>query len=282
MYWLVTAIITVLVSITASGSVPSTQGPRVSEMQDVNEPVPAATTTTALKETERFEQIYSLNLNGSVRAANISGNIKVTTWDSPQVRLVAVKTASDAERMKDLTLQIDSTPDAFSVKAKYRQQDGDDGYWDKRGHLSVEYELTVPRTAVLEKISSVSGNVAIDGSENETRASSVSGNVSGRNLNGKAKLSSVSGEVNADFANVGAGSDIRLTTVSGSVDLKLPSYAGAKISASTVSGNISNDFGIEVDKGKYVGNSMNGTIGDGSVQVKLSSVSGRVRVSRND
>jgi hypothetical protein len=282
MYWLVTAIITVLVSITASGSVPNTQGPRVSEIQDVNEPVPAATTTTALKETERFEQIYSLNLNGSVRAANISGNIKVTTWDSPQVRLVAVKTASDAERMKDLTLQIESTADAFSVKAKYRQQDGDDGYWDKRGHLSVEYELTVPRTAVIEKIASVSGNVAIDGSENETRASSVSGNVTGRNLGGKAKLSSVSGEVEADFSNVGAGSDIRLTTVSGSVDLKLPSYTGAKISASTVSGNISNDFGIEVDKGKYVGNSMNGTIGDGSVEVKLSSVSGRVRVSKND
>ncbi len=254
----------------------------MSRKKRCREPSPVATAASTAKETERFEQIYSLNLNGRVKASNISGNIKVTTWDSPQVRLVAIKTASDSERMKDLTLQIDSTADAFSVKAKYRQNDGDDGYWDKRGHLSVEYELTVPRTAMLDKISSVSGNVSIDGSENETKASSVSGNVTGKNLSGTAKLSSVSGEVEADFSNVGAGSDIRLSTVSGSVDLKLPSYAGARISASTVSGNISNDFGIEVDKGKYVGNSMNGTIGDGSVDVKLSSVSGRVRVSRND
>ena len=37
----------------------------------------------------------------------------------------------------------------------------------------------------------------------------------------------------------------------------------AEIRAETVNGRISNDFGIEVKKGKYVGSSMNGSIGGG-------------------
>jgi DUF4097 and DUF4098 domain-containing protein YvlB len=233
------------------------------------------------KVSERFEKLYSLNLDGSVKAMNISGDIKLTTWESPQVRLIAIKTASDEERMKDLSLEIDSDASTFSVRAKYRNYDKDeDGNWGDRGHLSVSYELTVPSTAVLKGITSVSGDVSIDGARNRTSASSVSGDVTGRNLGGAAKLSSVSGGVEADFSTVESGSDIRLSTVSGEVNLRLPSYVGARFSASTVSGEISNDFGVEVEKGKYVGNSMNGVVGDGSIEVKLSSVSGKVRVTK--
>ena len=239
--------------------------------------------TVMRDETERFEQVYSLNLNGRVKAANISGDIKVTTWESPQVRLVATKTAENPERLKDMELKIESTPDSFSVKVKYRnsdKDDDDDGYWRNSGRMSVEYELTVPRTAVLEGISSVSGDISVDGAGNDTKISSVSGDVKGSNLGGTAKLSSVSGDVEADFSNIAAGSDIRLNSVSGSVNLKLPSYAGATVRASTVSGKITNDFGLAVDEGKYVGASMKGTFGDGSVNVKLSTVSGRIDVSK--
>ncbi|MDH3492647.1 MAG: DUF4097 domain-containing protein [Acidobacteriota bacterium] len=234
-------------------------------------------------ETERFEQVYSLNLDGTVKASNISGDIKVSTWDSPQVRLVATKMAEDRERLKDMELKIESTPGAFSVKVKYRNHDKDDndGYWRNSGRMSVEYELTVPRTAVLEKISSVSGNISVDGAGNESNVSSVSGDVRASNLGGTAKLSSVSGTVEADFSNVEAGSRIRLSSVSGSVVLMLPSYAGASVRASTVSGKITNDFGLEVDEGKYVGSSMKGTFGDGSVDVKMSTVSGRIKVGKN-
>lgn len=280
MYWLISIIIAVLFSVSAASGMPESSGVGVSkEYRDAERPGKAA---VPVDQTERFEQIYSLNLDGTVKASNISGDIKVSTWDSPQVRLVATKTAEDPERLKDMELKIESTPGAFSVKVKYRNhnKDDDDGYWHNTGRMSVAYELTVPRTAVLEKISSVSGNVSVDGAGNESTISSVSGDVMGSNLGGTAKLSSVSGTVEADFSNVEAGSQIRLSSVSGSVLLKLPSYAGAAVRASTVSGKIINDFGLEVDEGKYVGSSMKGTFGDGSVDVKMSTVSGRIKVGK--
>ena len=281
MYWLVSVVIAVLFSVSAASAMSDSPSITVRNSDHAGERV--SKTTVLRDETERFEQVYSLNLDGRVKASNISGDIKVTTWESPQVRLVATKSAEDPERLKDMELKIESTPESFSVKVKYRNKnkDDDDGYWRNTGRMGVEYELTVPRTSVLAKISSVSGDVSIDGAENQTKASSVSGDVTGANLGGTAKLTSVSGTVEADFANVAAGSEIRLSSVSGSVNLKLPAYAGASVRASTVSGKITNDFGIPVDEGKYVGSSMKGSFGDGSVNVKMSTVSGRIKVSKS-
>jgi DUF4097 and DUF4098 domain-containing protein YvlB len=264
-----------------SANIPETGTPSIVKKSESTYTIEVKTSNTA-KVSERFEQIYPLGLNGTVEAKNISGDIKLTTWDSPQVRLIAIKTASNDQRMKDLSLDIDSDANSFSVKAKYRRQDKDEDWSDRGGHLSVAYELTVPRTAVLESIASVSGNVSIDGASNDSKASSVSGDVIGRNLGGTARLSSVSGEVEADFSTVAAGGNIKLSSVSGRVNLNLPSYVGATFSASTVSGKIENDFGVEVKEGKYIGSSMKGSVGDGSIRVKLSSVSGTVRVSKNE
>jgi len=280
MYWLVSVVITIIISVSATSAMTDSPNLRVRNSDNAGERV--SKTTVLRDETERFEQIYSLNLDGRVKASNISGDIKVTTWDSPQVRLVATKSAEDPERLKDMELKIESTAGSFSVKVKYRNQDkdNDEGYRHDTGRMSVEYELTVPRTSILERISSVSGDVSIDGAGNKTKASSVSGDVTGANLGGTAKLSSVSGTVKADFANIAAGSEIRMSSVSGGVNLMLPSYAGASVRASTVSGKITNDFGLEVDEGKYVGSSMKGSFGDGSVNVKMSTVSGRINVSK--
>lgn len=275
MYWLILIAMTIFCSSSATGM---NDGAAPYVERDPGEIVTRSITIS--DETERFEQVYSLNLDGKVKASNISGDIKVTTWESPQVRLVAIKSAENPERLKDMELRIESSPDSFSVKVKYQKYDDDEGYWRKAGRMSVEYELTVPRTAVLYGISSVSGDVSIDGAGNRTKASSVSGDVRGSNLGGTAKLSSVSGTVEADFSNIEPGSDIKLSSVSGSVNLKLPSYAGAAVRASTVSGKITNDFGLNVEEGKYVGSSMEGTFGDGSVAVKLNTVSGTIAVGK--
>ena len=276
MYWVVSIIVAILFSVSAASGMGDAAKNKVKKKAKDKSAKQAV-----LDETERFEQVYQLNPDGEVSASNISGNIKVTTWESPQVRLVAIKSAENPERLKDMELKIDSSPTRFSVKVKYRSEKSDDGYWDDRGRMSVEYELTVPRSAVLDKITSVSGNVDVDGAGNSTRASSVSGNVSGKNLGGTAKLSSVSGTVTADFSNVEPGSNIKMNSVSGNVVLNLPSYAGATVRASTVTGKISNDFGLKVNEGKYVGANLKGTFGDGSVDVKLSTVSGQIKIGRD-
>ncbi len=232
---------------------------------------------------ERFEQIYSLDMNGSVKAGNINGSIKITTWDSPQVRLVAVKSSGNPEALKLVDVKVESTGSFFSVKADYKKLENDrNRKWRELDDLKVEFELTVPRTANLDGIATVNGDVSIDGTDGDTNASTVNGTVIGRNLGGPAKLTTVNGTVEADFDDLVRSGDIKLTTVNGQVMLSLPSDANATIKANSLSGSIENDFGLPVRKGEYVGRDMHGRIGSGDVQIKMSSVSGSLSVSRKN
>jgi len=244
--------------------------------------IPVSSTTTTIQD-ERFEQIYNLNLDGQVKAANINGSIKVTTWDSPQVRLVAVKTSDDPELLKLVQVKVESTDSMFSVKAEYPKGDWDDRLRQKNfGELKVEFELTVPRTANLAGISTVNGDVTIAGPAGKTQATTVNGTVKATDLSGAAKLTTVNGTVEADFASLQSGTDIRLTTVNGKVLVVLPSDADATIKATSLSGSITNDFGLPVKKGEFVGRDLYGRLGNGDVSIKLSSVSGSLAVTRRN
>jgi DUF4097 and DUF4098 domain-containing protein YvlB len=234
-----------------------------------------------LDETERFEQTYPLSANGRVSVSNVNGSITVETWDRNEVKLVAVKTADDKERLAEVEIEIDSKPDYFRVETNYDN-------WRERnnqprrnyGKLNVEYSLMVPRNAVLNEIETVNGSVSIANSNNSTKASSVNGAVKATNLRGTASLSTVNGTVEADFDQLQAGGKISLNTVNGQVNLVIPSDANATVKADSLNGSISNDFGLPVRKGQYVGRDLYGRIGSGDVQIRLNSVNGGLSIRR--
>jgi hypothetical protein len=59
----------------------------------------------------------------------------------------------------------------------------------------------------------------------------------------------------------------------------LPSDTNAEVNASTISGNISDDFGLPVTRHQFVGHSMHGQLGSGGTLVKLSNVNGTIQIS---
>ena len=62
----------------------------------------------------------------------------------------------------------------------------------------------------------------------------------------------------------------------------IPSDSNATVKADSLNGSITNDFGLPVRKGKYVGRDMYGRLGAGDVQIKLSSVNGGLAVGRKN
>jgi DUF4097 and DUF4098 domain-containing protein YvlB len=72
---------------------------------------------------------------------------------------------------------------------------------------------------------------------------------------------------------------ISLGSVNGNVTLIIPSDANAMIRAGTVHGMISNDFGIQVKHGEYVGHNLEGQIGNGGARIKLGNVNGGIRIT---
>ena len=234
-------------------------------------------------ETERFEQTYPLSANGRVSVSNVNGSITVEAWDRNEVRLEAVKTADSKETLADVNIKVDSRPDSFSVEADYDSWKRDrDGGWRNNRRIEVQFRLSVPRTAVLNEVETLNGSVTVSNFTNFTKISAVNGDVSATNLRGAAELSTVNGQVTADFEQLAANSRINLSTVNGRVSVVIPSDANATVKADSLNGSITNDFGLPVRKGKYVGRDLHGKLGGGLIPIRLNSVNGTLSIGRRN
>ncbi len=247
------------------------------------QPLVPETSVVAAKadETENFEKSYPLNANGRVNLSNVNGSIVVEAWDQNEVKLQYTKVADSKDRLADVEVKIDSRADYFSAEVDYGSwRKGNDGW--KSGKLNVDFRLMVPRGAMLNEVETVNGSVTVSNFTNFTKISAVNGTVKATNIRGTASLSTVNGEVIADFDRLESGTKVNGETVNGRVNITIPSDSNATLKAESLNGSITNDFGLPVHKGKYVGRDLYGKIGSGDVQIKLESVNGTLNVSRKN
>jgi len=227
--------------------------------------------------TEEFHQTYALTPDGRVELDNINGAVHISTWERNEVKVDAIKSADMKERLEAARIEVDSGKDYISIRTKYRDHDltfGDDWH---NNPASVEFTLTVPRGARLDEIKLINGSLDVTGVKGEVRASCINGRLEAHNLSGRARLSTINGRLDARFDQL-AGSSIELNSVNGSVELTIPSDSKAEIDASTVSGNIDNDFGLHVNHHRYVGHDLRGELAGGGTRIELKNVNGRIEV----
>ncbi len=227
--------------------------------------------------TEEFHQTYALTSDGRVELDNINGAVHISTWDQNEVKVDAVKYADSKERLEQARIDIDSGKDHLSIRTKYPDHDLTFNWGSHNNPASVEYTLTVPRTARLDEIKLINGSLDVTGVTGEVHASCINGRLEAHNLSGRADLSTINGHLDAKFDQL-RGSSLELKSVNGSVELTIPSDSKAEIEASTVSGGIDNDFGLHVNHHSFVGHDLRGELGNGGPRIKLANVNGRIEI----
>ncbi len=244
----------------------------------------ADVTPISPEEREDFSQTYPFSANGRIVLENLNGGVKINVWDRGEVQVTAVKRAYNRERLSQAQIDIVATTDALRIKTRYPDSN-QSFYNDEKGRYNnpaiVDYTLTVPRQARLESVDLINGPLDVAGVEGDVRCSSINGRVTAKGLMGSAKLSTVNGSLEAVFTKLSEAKAISLNSVNGSVSLMIPSSANALVRASTVHGNIVNDFGLDVKHGEYVGHELYGQIGTGGARIKIGNVNGRIWIKRN-
>jgi DUF4097 and DUF4098 domain-containing protein YvlB len=226
--------------------------------------------------TEEIDRSYPLDRGGSVSLDNINGDVVVNVWSSDEVRVRATKSASSQELLDGLEVEIASEGSLLRIETRYPSQRRG---WGRHGHTKVEYTLTVPVWAALDDIDLVNGNLRVDELEGDIDAESVNGTIELVDVAGSVEASTVNGPLNVLATRVRPGAELDLESVNGLIDVRLAPGVGAEVRAETVNGRISNDLGIDVHKGKWVGSNMRGVVGDGSIRVSLETVNGDIRLS---
>jgi DUF4097 and DUF4098 domain-containing protein YvlB len=227
--------------------------------------------------TEEFHKTYALSADGRVELDNINGDVHVSSWDRNEVTVDAVKYADTKERLDEAHIEIDAGSGYVSISTKYPEHNHTWNWGSHNNPAGVEYTLTVPRTARLDEIKLINGELDINGVSGEVRASCINGRLEAHNLTGRAELSTINGKLDARFDQL-ATSSVELNSVNGSLDLTIPSDSKAEVEASTVSGGIHNDFGLRVNHHPFVGHDLRGELGNGGAHIRLENVNGRIEI----
>ena len=210
----------------------------------------------------RIDTTVTLDRGGTVDLSLISGRIRVTGWDRPDVKISA--------SIESGLLRLNANSSRVSLSVDSEDDDR------RHGHHNVgeaRYEISVPRGSRLV-LEAVSGDITANGSQGEIEATSVSGDVDVADGVREVSAEAVSGSVHAARVN----GNLRTETVSG--DLRAESVSG-NCEASSVSGSIrlvgiqSKDVRTETVSGDIV---YTGTIEAGG-KYSFESHSGTIRLN---
>ena len=234
-----------------------------------------------------FQKSYNLGEGGTVAIANVSGDINLTGYEGSAVVVSAYKEGRDRDAVE---VEDTSTQGHISLRVKYPNN-------CRNCEASIRFEVRVPRSAnlVFEKISTASGNVKAEGFTGRVHLSTASGDVTLRGVGGEIKASSASGtvrvaeatgtvnastasgNVEVELTRLEGSGDMRFTSASGDVHVRMPTNIDARVSLSTASGDIETNFPLEVKRDQYgSGSRAQGQLGSGARNLKITSASGNV------
>ncbi|MFJ9686378.1 DUF4097 family beta strand repeat-containing protein [Streptomyces bacillaris] len=159
---------------------------------------------------------------------------------------------------------------------------GIEGRTDVRG---ITGDITLVGLSGAVRGDSVSGSLEAQGVTGDLRFHSVAGDltvVDGAGASVRAE--SISGDMVLDVEPSAAAADrptdIRLTTVSGEIAIRLPHPADARVEANTASGAVSNAFEDLRVGGQWGAKKITGTLGAGTGNLKATTVSGSIALLR--
>ncbi|MEU9127152.1 DUF4097 family beta strand repeat-containing protein [Kitasatospora sp. NPDC048540] len=163
---------------------------------------------------------------------------------------------------------------------------------------TVSAESTVSGIAGKVGAHSASGGATLVGLSGAVQANTVSGDVDAQRVAGDLKVNTVSGaitlvagtaeRINANSVSgavtldldVTTPTDIKVSTVSGQVGVRLPSLADAKVEAGTTTGDVSSTFEELTVTGSWGAKRLTGQLGSGTGKLAVTTVSGPVTVLR--
>lgn len=224
-----------------------------------------------------WQQSYPIAADGALSLSNINGDVTIRGTSGDQITVTATIKASKESDLDTVDVDVDAGKRHVRIETDYSKKRGRWG----NSYASVEYDIEVPKGIELEEIELVNGSLELSNLSGRIEASLVNGSLEAEGLSGSVELETVNGRVEATFDDLSGAQRIDLESVNGSIQLNLPDDVDATIDATTVHGKISNDFGLRVDKGEYVGSDLKGTLGSGAARISLENVNGSIKIRRN-
>lgn len=217
-----------------------------------------------------FDRVVPLAPGGRLALINLNGPIAIEGWDRDAVSIHAVKIArSQASDLAGVRIDVAVVPGRVAVETVTADDDSE---------VSVNYALRVPRSAVLEQVATVNGNVSIAGINGTGSLHAVNGDIDVGNSSGGFIARSTNGDIHVQLATLEVNASLVAETVNGSIAVDLPAKAAADLDVRSVNGDFHSDLPVAYTS-SFSPRELRGKLGAGGEKLRLRTVNGAIRVS---
>lgn len=232
-----------------------------------------------ITEEETFS--FTVDSDANFSLDNVNGDIEIIGGGGHTIEVTAIKKADNQKVMDRIEILVEAN--AHSVEIETDLNKGKESWFNWGGSgASISYRVSLPSTVSLDAVDSVNGDVTIENVSAEVNVDTVNGDIDVSGLADDAELDTVNGKIQVSFTSFEGHQRASCDTVNGSIHVYLPENASASVNAESLNGSIKGgDFDLDVNKGRFIGRDMHGTIGDGSARLNLDTVNGSIRVARN-
>ena len=198
---------------------------------------------------EVIEETYKVDPNVTLRIANGRGSVTIRGTDLSEVRMRAVKSASNPAQLKEISVNVTAEPGDILIKTAFLRQKKKAFF---AGGGAVDYTLFVPRTARIARLDLDDGKVSIEGMQNaDVRANVVDGRLAIQNCCGNIKAGVVNGVLDLVYGRCEKpqnSADVQV--LNGNVRLSVVRGASFRVRGETLNGKITNELGETVQLGQ--------------------------------
>ena len=207
-----------------------------------------------------------------------NGGISIKGWERNEVLVRSrIQTQAPTQAEADqLAKEVRVETAGLSIHAE-GPQTRDDYQW------YVSYEIFVPRRSDLS-LQAHNGGISISDVSGRIDFKTLNGGVSLRRVGGTVRGSTTNGGVHVELAGTRwDGEELNVKTTNGGVNIQMPNNYSAHLETSTVNGNVSSDFPMNVpltERGRMP-KDISVDLGSGGSPIRVTTMNGGVRVGRS-
>jgi DUF4097 and DUF4098 domain-containing protein YvlB len=207
-----------------------------------------------------------------------NGGISIKGWERNEVLVRSrIQTQAPTQAEADqLAREVRIETAGLAIHAE-GPQPRDDYQW------YVSYEVFVPGRSDLS-LQAHNGGISISDVSGRIDFKTLNGGVSLRRVGGAVRGSTTNGGVHVELAGVRwDGEELNVKTTNGGVNIAMPNNYSAHLETSTVNGNVSSDFPMNVpltERGRMP-KDISVDLGSGGSPIRVTTTNGGVRVARS-
>jgi hypothetical protein len=228
---------------------------------------------------DTVEQTYQVEPTATLSIRNKDGAIRVYGWDGNEVHVQAIKRAYDADRLKNIAINIDAQPGHVSIDTKYPPMPKW-SFSDRSG--TVDYTIIAPWTCAISQLDLANGEVLVEGMRGKSvRANLANGRFFSHNCFTDFECSVANGglDISFDWWEPRRFA-VNASIANGNARAFLPFDAAFRLLATSVNGHVASDFTEKEQRQQGGVRKIDMVVGSApQVEVKLSAVNGSVKVS---